>query len=169
MGNLTNKEIFLLEGERYQQQLAIDKYNNFALQVEDSLLKNLFSNLSKLEKEHLNMINNILEGKIPQTSNRHLHPYYENNNLISNDYINIGNITLSCMDNNFSEFDKLICFEALNTEELLHSTYSASSLEFEHTPFKTAFDIIIEEKENSLRHLNDYMIKKGMYNNTIYF
>ena len=33
MVNLTNKERFLLEGEKYQQQLAIDKYNNFALQA----------------------------------------------------------------------------------------------------------------------------------------
>ncbi len=33
MVNLTIKEKFLLEGEKYQQQLAIDKYNDYALQA----------------------------------------------------------------------------------------------------------------------------------------
>ena len=32
MVNLSSKERFLLEGEKYQQQLAIDKYNDYALQ-----------------------------------------------------------------------------------------------------------------------------------------
>ena len=30
MVNLSNKEISLLEGEKYQQQLVIDKYNDYA-------------------------------------------------------------------------------------------------------------------------------------------
>ena len=49
MVNLTNKERFLLEGEKYQQQLAIDKYNNFHSGT-DPILKTIFSNLSKLKK-----------------------------------------------------------------------------------------------------------------------
>ena len=42
------------------------------------------------------------------------------------------------MDNNFDDGDKIICFDALTTEELLHSTSSASSLEFEETEYKNA-------------------------------
>ena len=53
MVNLTNKEKFLLEGEKYQHQLAIDKYNNYVAQSQDSILKNLFSNLVKIEEKHL--------------------------------------------------------------------------------------------------------------------
>lgn len=169
MVNLTNKERFLLEGEKYQQQLAIDKYNNFALQAADPILKTIFSNLSEIEENHLNMVNEMLQGRIPQINTQNLHPYYTNTSSLSNEYLNIGNMTITSMDNSFDDGDKIICFDALTTEELLHSTYSASSLEFEESEYKSILSKIIDDKKNSLQYLNDYMTKKGMYNNTIYF
>ncbi len=171
MVNLTTKEKFLLEGEKYQQQLAIDKYNDYALQAQDTLLQELFSNFVKIEEKHLNLIENILQGNIPKVSKENFHPYYENNSNMSNDYINIGNITLTALDDysNYNDGDKIICFDALTTEELLHSTYSASSLEFEKTKLESILKYIIEEKSENIKYLNDYMIKKGMYNNIIYF
>lgn len=169
MVNLTNKERFLLEGEKYQQQLAIDKYNNFALQAADPILKTIFSNLSEIEENHLNMVNEMLQGRIPQINTQTLHPYYTNTSSLSNEYLNIGNMTITSMDNSFDDGDKIICFDALTTEELLHSTYSASSLEFEESEYKSILSKIIDDKKNSLQYLNDYMTKKGMYNNTIYF
>ena len=169
MVNLTNKERFLLEGEKYQQQLARDKYNNFSLQAADPILKTIFSNLSEIEENHLNMVNEMLQGRIPQINTQNLHPYYTNTSSLSNEYLNIGNMTITSMDNSFDDGDKIICFDALTTEELLHSTYSASSLEFEESEYKNILSKIIDDKKNSLQYLNDYMIKKGMYNNTIYF
>lgn len=171
MVNLTNKEIFLLEGEKYQHQLAIDKFNDYALQAQDQVLKNLFSNLTKIEEKHLNMINQILNGEVPELNKKNIHPYYEDNSINSNDFINIGNITLTSLEdsNNYNDGDKIICFDALTTEELLHSTSSASSLEFENTKFENILKYIIEEKSQNIKYLNDYMIKKGMYNNTIFF
>nr|WP_265588879.1 spore coat protein [Terrisporobacter petrolearius] len=114
------------------------------------------------------MIDEILQGKVPQINKENIHPYYESN---SNDYINIGNITLTSLDENHSyeEGDKIICFDALTTEELLHSTCSASSLEFEKTELENILKYIIEEKSENLKYINNYMIKKGMYNNIIYF
>ena len=171
MVNLTSKERFLLEGEKYQQQLVIDKYNDYALQAQDDSLKSLFSNLVKIEEKHLNMIDEMLQGKVPQMNKENIHPYYENNSINSNDYINIGNITLISLDDNssYDDGDKIICFDALTTEELLHSTCSASSLEFEKTEFENILKYIIEEKSENLKYLNDYMTKKGMYNNIIHF
>lgn len=171
MVNLTSKEKFLLEGEKYQQQLAIDKYNDYALQAQDSTLKNLFSNLVKIEEKHLGMINDMLQGKIPEINKKDLHPYYKNNSITSNDYINIDNITLTSIDDNnsYEDGDKIICFDALTTEELLHSTSSASSLEFEKSEFYNVLKYIIDEKSENLKYINDYMSKKGMYNNIIYF
>lgn len=171
MVNLTSKERFLLEGEKYQEQLAIDKYNDYALQSQDNALKNLFFNLVKIEENHLNMINEMLQGNVPKINKNNLHPYYENNSINSNDYINIGNITLTAMDgdNSYDDGDKIICFDALTTEELLHSTSSTSSLEFENTDFENILKYIIDEKSENIKYLNNYMIKKGMYNNIIYF
>lgn len=170
MVNLTTKERFLLEGEKYQQLLAIDKYNDYALQSQDDSLKQLFSNLVKVEEKHLKMFDDMLQGEIPQINNEALHPYYSNNLANSNDYINVSNINLTTIDDNiYNDRDKIMCFDTLKTEELLHSTTSVSSLEFENTAFETTLKYIINEKLESIKYLNDYMNKKGMYDNIIYF
>lgn len=62
MVNLTTKERFLLEGEKYQQLLAIDKYNDYTLQSQDNSLKQIFSNLVKVEEKHLKMFDGMLQG-----------------------------------------------------------------------------------------------------------
>lgn len=169
MVNLSNKERFLLEGEKYQQQRAIDKYNNYAIQAEDSSLKSLFSNLAKVEERHLEMINKLLNGSLPSLNSQYIHPYYESNISLYNNYFNVGNITLTSVDKSFKDGDKIICFEALTTEELLYSTYSSSFSEFKTTNLKNIFDTILKEKQENLKYLNDYMVTKGMYDNTVFF
>ena len=47
MVNLSSKEKFLLESEKYQQQLAIDKFNDFTLHAKDDNLKTLYQKLKK--------------------------------------------------------------------------------------------------------------------------
>ena len=155
MVNLTNKEKFLLEGEKYQHQLAIDKYNNYVAQSQDSILKNLFSNLVKIEEKHLSIINEMLQGQVPQINTESIHPYYENNSINSNDLFNIGNIILSSIDtNHYEDGDKIICFDALTTEELLYSTSSSASLEFKNREFGgQKYKLYIDKKNNII---NEY-------------
>ena len=171
MVNLSSKEKFLLEGEKYQQQLAMDKFNDFTLHAKDDNLKTLFSNLSKIEESHLNLIDEMLQGKVPLINNKSIHPYYESNTFNSNNYLSVGGIMLTSLDNNYSyeDGDKIICFDALTTEELLHYTYNISKSEFEKSEFNDIFEFIINEKNENIKYINEYMNKKGMYNNTIYF
>ena len=171
MVNLSSKEKFLLEGEKYQQQLAIDKFNDFTLHAKDDNLKTLFSNLSKIEESHLNLIDEMLQGKVPLINNKSIHPYYESNTFNSNNYLNVGGMMLTSLDNNYSyeDGDKIICFDALTTEELLHYTYNISKSEFKKSEFNDIFEFIINEKNENIKYINEYMNKKGMYNNTIYF
>ena len=115
------------------------------------------------------MVNEMLQGIVPKFNKEFIHPYYENSSFNSSDYLNVGNITLTSMDDNYNDGDKIICFNALTTEELLHSTYSSSSFEFEKTEFSDVFKFIIDEKNENLKYINDYMYKNGMHNNTIYF
>ena len=131
MVNLSSKEKFLLEGEKYQQQLAMDKFNDFTLHAKDDNLKTLFSNLSKIEESHLNLIDEMLQGKVPLINNKSIHPYYESNTFNSNNYLSVGGMMLTSLDNNYSyeDGDKIICFDALTTEELLHYTYNISKSE----------------------------------------
>ena len=111
MVNLSIKEKFLLESEKYQQQLAIDKFNDFTLHAKDDNLKTLFSNLSKIEESHLNLIDEMLQGKVPLINNKSIHPYYESNTFNSNNYLSVGGMMLTSLDNNYSyeDGDKIIC------------------------------------------------------------
>ncbi len=171
MESLTIKEKSLLEGEVYQHQLAIDKYNNYSIHSKDETLKKIFCDLKNIEENHLSLINLMLQGVVPKIDNPFTHPYYDNYFLASNDYITIGDITLTSMNDTFSydDSDKIICFDALNTEELIYSTSLASSLEFKNTSFQNCFEYIINQKNENIKYLNEYIARCGMNNNIIQF
>ena len=113
----------------------------------------------------------MLQGKVPLINNKSIHPYYESNTFNSNNYLSVGGMMLTSLDNNYiyEDGDKIICFDALTTEELLHYTYNISKSEFEKSEFNDIFEFIINEKNENIKYINEYMNKKGMYNNTIYF
>ncbi|MFW6268717.1 MAG: spore coat protein [Bacillota bacterium] len=64
--NLTQKEKTLLKDQKSHEKICIDKYTNYAEQAQDSELEDLFNNYASQEKEHLNTINQILNGNVPQ-------------------------------------------------------------------------------------------------------
>ena len=60
--NLTQKETTLLSDLRSQEQLCIEKYNQYSQIAHDPELKKLFSTLAGNEQKHLDTINQILQG-----------------------------------------------------------------------------------------------------------
>ena len=63
---ITLKEILLLEYAKKQEQLCIDKYNKYADSAVGQKLKTLFQTMASVEGEHLNTINQLLSGTVPQ-------------------------------------------------------------------------------------------------------
>lgn len=64
--NLTAKERTLLEDQRSHEEICVQKYSNYAQQASDRQLKALFQNHAQIEQEHLNTINQLLSGQVPQ-------------------------------------------------------------------------------------------------------
>ena len=62
---LTQKEKLLLQDQKKHEELCIQKYQNYAQQAQDPQLKQLFNSLAQKEQQHLNTINQILNGQIP--------------------------------------------------------------------------------------------------------
>lgn len=62
---LTNKERMLLQDQKSHEELCISKYQSYANQAKDPALSQLFDSLAKKEQEHLNSVNQILNGQIP--------------------------------------------------------------------------------------------------------
>ena len=62
----TQKEMQLLEDQKTHEQICIEKYTNYAARAQDNKLKQIFNANAQVEREHLNSINQLLSGQIPQ-------------------------------------------------------------------------------------------------------
>ena len=62
---LTQKERMLLEDQKSHEQICIEKYSNYANQVKDTQLKQICKANEQVERNHLDTINQLLSGKIP--------------------------------------------------------------------------------------------------------
>ena len=63
---LSQKETMLLQDLKTQEQLCVDKYNKYANQACDGQLKQLSSSIAQVEQGHLNIINQMIGGTVPQ-------------------------------------------------------------------------------------------------------
>lgn len=66
--SLSQKERMLLEDQKKHEQICIAKYANYSKQAKDNQLKQIFYANGQVEKTHLDSINQLLNGKIPQTN-----------------------------------------------------------------------------------------------------
>jgi len=57
----------LLEDQKTHEQVCIDKYTNYADQTQSPQLKNLFQDYAAQEQQHLDSINQLLNGQLPTT------------------------------------------------------------------------------------------------------
>ncbi|HBG10705.1 MAG TPA: spore coat protein, partial [Firmicutes bacterium] len=64
--NLTQKERLLLEDQKKHEEMCIQKYSSYAEYAQDPELKQLFVNYAGQEQRHLDTINQLLSGEIPQ-------------------------------------------------------------------------------------------------------
>ncbi len=62
---LSTKERFLLEDQKTHEEQCILKYDNYANLACDEQLKSVFRSNGQKEQEHLQTINQLLNGKIP--------------------------------------------------------------------------------------------------------
>lgn len=63
---LSQKEKMLLQDEKSHEELCIEKYNDYANKTQDNQLKQIFKNNEQGERNHLNSINQLLSGNVPQ-------------------------------------------------------------------------------------------------------
>ena len=63
---LSQKEKQILRDLQTQEQVCIDRYNKFAGEAHDTVLKELFTTLEKNEQKHYDTLSQILEGSVPE-------------------------------------------------------------------------------------------------------
>ncbi|MEG0879039.1 MAG: spore coat protein, partial [Oscillospiraceae bacterium] len=122
---LSQKEKMLLEDQKKHEQICIEKYTNYANQAKDPELKQVFN--GQKETTHLNSINQLLNGTIPQMNqqqNTGNQPTTPNNNNNNNNNTQTSEVNLTDTD---------MCTDLLMTEKYVSGAYDTTIFEFRDT------------------------------------
>jgi spore coat protein CotF len=150
---LSQKERMLLEDDKHQEEICVKKYQNYSNQTKDTQLKQLFTKLSGEEQHHLNIINEMLQGKEPNLSHANMPQAAANMTGNSNYNGAMGN-----------ECDDVLCSDLLATEKYVSGTYDTGIFEAACPPVRQALQHIQQEEQQHGEQLFNYMNSHGMYN-----
>ena len=147
---LTQKERTLLEDAKSHEEICIKKYAGYANQTNDSELKQLCKTNEQMERNHLNTINQLLSGTIPDMNQQQNQNYSQNMETTQT----VGNVIP----------DKDICSDLLMTEKYVSGTYDTSIFEFKDSQVRNILNHIQKEEQKHGENIFKYMESKGMYN-----
>lgn len=146
---LSNKERMLLEDQKKHETICIEKYSSYANLAQDAQLKQLFKANEASERSHLDSINQLLSGTLPQMGAQQ---YQQTQNTAAN---------ASVMPPNIS--DKDMCEDLLMTEKYVSGTYNTAVFEFQDTRVRDVLNHIQKEEQKHGEAIFQYMHSKGMY------
>lgn len=158
MINLTTKERLLLEDEKSHETLCISKYNDYSNRAKCKELKQLFSSLAQKEQEHLDSINQMLNGSVPNVNSGNQNQQTQQNS--ANSMPNVGNVSNGTYDQN----DKMLCQDTLSTEKYISGTYDTAIFEFKDKNARQVLNHIQKEEQEHGEQIYNYMSQHNMYN-----
>lgn len=148
---LSQKERTLLEDQKSHEQICIEKYDLYESQAQDSQLKQIFKANGQQEREHLNSINQMLGGTIPDMNQKQNQVSGQQN----------ANPMQPVSGRHFS--DKDMCSDVLMTEKYVSGTYDTAIFEFRDTNARDLLNHIQKEEQKHGEAVFQYMQNKGMY------
>ena len=147
---LTPKETALLKELREQENICAEKYSRYADEACDGQLKNLFHQIAQTERNHMQTLDSICSGNVPQ--------------------MNSGSSQQkSCCtpSNGCSQADmqnaKYLCSDALSMEKHVSSAYNTCIFEFTDENVRNALNHIQKEEQEHGKMIYDYMSANGLY------
>lgn len=148
---LTAKERMLMQDQKVHEELCVQKYQNYSDQAQNPQLKQLFNSLAQKEQEHLNSINQILGGQIPnlQQSQQQSGQQIQHNPM------------QGAMAN---QNDAALCNDMLATEKYISGTYDTTIFECTDTNVRQVLNHIQKEEQEHGEQIFNYMQSNGMYN-----
>jgi Coat F domain. len=172
---LSTKERYLLEDQKTHEEQCIIKYDNYSNLASDSELKTIFKNLSQKEREHLQTINQLLNGQLPSMggqsdsgSQQQQNSLQQNSQQQNSQQQNQQGNTSPMMrqvttEQGFKITDKEMCIDMLSTEKYVSGTYDTAIFEFKDPRIRDVLNHIQKEEQKHGETLFLYMQSKGMY------
>lgn len=155
----TQKEMQLLEDQKTHEQVCINKYTNYAAQAKDNQLKQIFDANAKVEHEHLNTINQLISGQIPQLNQQQNQQQNQGMGQNANQAPGMNNAKAGMT----GASDRDMCIDMLMTEKYVSGSYNTSIFEFSNTNVRDVLNHIQKEEQKHGEAISQYMQVKGLY------
>lgn len=147
---LTQKEQTLLKDMKDAEKLCIEKYKKASDSAVDPQLKNLFSNLSSAETQHLNIFEKMEQGTVEQ-------PQSGNSNGPT------FTATYGSENTPDKQNDSFLCSDLLTAEKHASHLYDTCVFEFSDADARKAINAIQAQEQNHGKSIYDYMKVNSMY------
>lgn len=147
---LTQKEQTLLKDMKDAEKLCIQKYKNASDSARDPQLKNLFSNLSQAEQQHLQIFEKMEQGTVEQPkSGNSSQPTFT--------------ATYGSDNTADKQNDAFLCSDLLTAEKHASHLYDTCVFEFSDENARKAINAIQAQEQNHGKSIYDYMKVNNMY------
>ncbi len=153
---LTTKEKLLLQDAQSHEEQCVLKYSNFEKLAMDPQLKAVFRTNGQKEQEHLQTINQLLNGKVPNMSGGQTAGQSGNQNKGQS----VGISEPSAMG---KWSDRDLCMDLLSTEKYVSGFYDTAIFEFKDAQVRDVLNHIQKEEQKHGEAIYKYMESKGMY------
>ena len=148
---LTEKENMLLKDLISAEQLCVDKYRKSGAEAKDGGLKNLFTDIGNVEQTHLDTLNTISQGSVPNMSSTGA----------AKPQAPSAPANVSAADR---QADQFLCSDLLDTEKHVSAVYNTCIFEFAQPELRSALNHIQKEEQEHGEQIYCYMSTNGMYN-----
>ncbi len=149
---LKEKERTAIEDLRTQEQTCVAKYEKYAKQAKDPVLKELFQTLQQEEQKHYDSLGQVLNGTVPDS------------NCNDSDGANYNPTpTYDAMSNSEDkEQDCFLATDCIGTEKLVSSEYNTDVFVFNNSKLRKLLADIQIEEQNHADMLWKYKTANGM-------
>lgn len=154
---LSQKERLLLEDQKSHEEICIKKYNSYANQAQDPELTQMFRTFAMQEQQHLDTINQMLNGQVPNMQQGQQSQQSQQQNQQQPRQQNQQQVGITAGQ------DADLCTDMLMTEKYVSSTYDIAVFEFVDTNARQALNHIQKEEQQHGEGIFNYMQKKGLY------
>jgi spore coat protein CotF len=168
--NFTTKETFLLEDQKSQEQICVQKYTNYASMASCQELKSIFQQNAQKEQEHYNTIDQLLKGQMPSISQsggqQQSSGQQQSGNQQSGSQMQMKSTGQSFKpqgSSGYSNSDKDLCTDMLMTEKYVSGAYDTAIFEFRDPQVRSILNHIQKEEQQHGEAIFKYMESKGMY------
>jgi len=147
---LSQKECSLIKDLKDQEKLCVDKYTKHASAATDPQLKNLFSGIAQVERQHLDTLTQIEAGTVPQSGgSSQTQPTFT--------------ATYTNSDSPQKQSDCFLCSDLLSTEKHASHLYDTCIFEFKDENLRSVLNHIQKEEQSHGKMIYDYMQVNSMY------